>query len=40
MKEPDTEKDLIGERLSEEEADTDGDGFINYHEFVKITITK
>ena len=37
----------LGERLTEEEADemireadTDGDGFINYHEFVKIMMTK
>ena len=37
----------LGERLTGEEADemireadTDGDGFINYHEFVKIMMTK
>ena len=37
----------LGERLTEEEADemireadTDGDGFINYHEFVTIMTTK
>ena len=37
----------IGERFTEEEADEmireadiDGDGFINYHEFVKIMMTK
>jgi calmodulin len=37
----------LGERLTEEEADemireadTDNDGFINYHEFVKIMMTK
>ena len=37
----------LGERLIEKEADemireadTDGDGFINYHEFVNIIMTK
>jgi len=37
----------LGERLTEEEADEmireadiDGDGYINYHEFVKIMMTK